>query len=62
MRVKNKEQNRALALKFDFEYFDGKREQGYGGYVYDGRWKKVAKKLKKKFSLDENSKILDVGC
>ena len=24
MRVKNKEQNRALALKFDFEYFDGR--------------------------------------
>ena len=46
-RKKNKSYNRELALKFDKEYFDGTREQGYGGYSYDGRWVKVAKKINK---------------
>ena len=44
-RKKNKEINRKIAMKFGEEYFDGNREQGYGGYRYDGRWKEVAKKI-----------------
>ena len=28
-----------------YDYWDGKRQYGYGGYVYDGRWNSVAKKL-----------------
>ena len=48
---KNKSYNRELALKFDKEYFDGTREQGYGGYSYDGRWVKVAKKINKLYNL-----------
>jgi hypothetical protein len=31
-----------LAVKFDYDYWDGSRETGYGGYKYDGRWRKVA--------------------
>ena len=42
-RVQGKDANRALALKFGFEYFDGPREQGYGGYRYDGRWVPIAR-------------------
>lgn len=61
-RTVNKEQNRKLALKFDKEYFDGSREQGYGGYIYDGRWIEVSKRLKDIFNLKNNSKILDIGC
>ena len=61
-RVKNKEENRTLALKFGFEYFDGPREQGYGGYRYDGRWQDVAKRLMEKYQLTASSKFLDVGC
>ena len=61
-RKKNKDLNRKLALKFEKEYFDGTREQGYGGYYYDGRWVGIAKKLIDIFKLDNNSKILDVGC
>lgn len=61
-RTINKELNRKLALKFDKEYFDGTRNQGYGGYVYDGRWIKVAKKIINIFELKNNSKFLDVGC
>lgn len=61
-RTSNKEENRKLALKFDKEYFDGSREQGYGGYKYDGRWVKVSQKLQDIFNLKDNSKILDIGC
>ena len=31
-----------LAIKYDYDYWDGSRETGYGGYRYDGRWRKVA--------------------
>lgn len=61
-RTKNKEYNRKIALKFGKEYFDGPREQGYGGYYYDGRWVEVAHKLIDLFKLKDGSKILDVGC
>ena len=37
--------NRETALKFGAEYFDGKREQGYGGYRYDGRWVPIARDI-----------------
>ena len=50
------------AKKFGHTYFDGRREQGYGGYKYDGRWKSVAKDIVKFFNLKSGAKILDVGC
>lgn len=49
------------AKKFDFNYWDGPREYGYGGYKYDGRWLTVAKDIAEFFSLNDNSKILDIG-
>ena len=58
----NKETNRELALKFDKEYFDGPREQGYGGYVYDGRWQAVARRIVERYELEPTARILDVGC
>ena len=61
-RTINKEINRKLALKFDKEYFDGTRDQGYGGYKYDGRWINVAQKLIKIFDLENNSNFIDIGC
>lgn len=61
-RVANKEANRAAALKYDWEYFDGPREQGYGGYVYDGRWVPVAQRLIRHFGLKPGDRVLDVGC
>lgn len=51
------------AKKYGKNYWDGHRKYGYGGYKYiPGRWTKVAKKIIKKFKLNNNSKILDVGC
>lgn len=58
----NKEINRAAALRFDVEYFDGAREQGYGGYRYDGRWIPVAKRLIEHFGLKPGDRVLDIGC
>jgi SAM-dependent methyltransferase len=62
LRAKNKNVNRELALKFSKEYFDGTREQGYGGYNYDKRWIPVAKKIIELFNLKNNSNFLDIGC
>ena len=51
------------AKKYSKNYWDGPRRFGYGGYKYiAGRWTKVANKIIKKFNLNNNSKILDVGC
>lgn len=55
-------ENRAIAKKFGFEYFDGTREQGYGGYRYDGRWKAVVKRMSDHFRLTGRERILDIGC
>src|SRR5262245_31368942 len=35
-------EQRAIAKRFEREYFDGDRGQGYGGYRYDGRWVPLA--------------------
>ena len=62
IRLKNKDLNSSIAKKFGQEYFDGAREQGYGGYIYDGRWKAVAHEIVKKYNLVSGDKFLDVGC
>lgn len=54
--------NRAAALKFGAEYFDGTREQGYGGYYYDGRWVPIARDIVAHFGLRPGDRVLDVGC
>lgn len=61
-RVGNKEENRALAMKFGKEYFDGTREQGYGGFRYDGRWVPIAEDIVRHFGLKAGDRVLDIGC
>ena len=55
-------QQRAVAQRFDREYFDGDRTQGYGGYRYDGRCIKVAKRIREFYGLNAGDRILDIGC
>lgn len=55
-------ENRAVAKKYGFEYFDGTRDQGYGGFYYDGRWKPIVKKMAELYNLTEKSAVLDIGC
>ncbi len=50
------------AKEYEFDYWDGDRRFGYGGYRYDGRWKPVAEQLVHHYGLAPNAKILDVGC
>jgi len=50
------------AKEYEFDYWDGDRRYGYGGYKYDGRWKVVAENLIEIYGLKTNVKILDVGC
>ena len=51
-----------IASKFSYDYWDGNRSYGFGGYKYDGRWSVVAKAMINHYKLTENSKILDIGC
>ncbi len=51
-----------ISRKYGRLYFDGDRKYGYGGYYYDGRWKKVAKNIVKKYKLKKGDKVLDIGC
>ncbi|MGQ0683690.1 class I SAM-dependent methyltransferase [Bradyrhizobium sp.] len=50
-----------LAVKFDFDYWDGSRETGYGGYKYDGRWRKVADAMVETYGIKPGMRVLDVG-
>lgn len=51
-----------VSKQFGFEYFDGDRRYGYGGYCYDGRWKDVAAAMAVHYGLQPGAAILDVGC
>jgi SAM-dependent methyltransferase len=53
--------NIAKAMHFEFDYFDGERETGYGGYHYDGRWLPIAEDFVDQYKLTSNSRVLDVG-
>jgi SAM-dependent methyltransferase len=61
-RLRDKEANRALACQFGEAYFDGTREQGYGGYRYDGRWRAVARTAAARYRLGPGQRVLDIGC
>lgn len=51
------------AKEYEFDYWDGDRRYGYGGYKYiEGRWKPVAEALIDLYDLQEGSKVLDIGC
>ena len=55
--------DRAVARKFDVEYYDGDRLTGYGGYGYSPRfWTDTVAHIVDVYSLSNDSKILDIGC
>jgi hypothetical protein len=43
------------------EYYDGARENGYGGFHYDGRWAKIVPDIMKEYGLNSQSVVLDIG-
>ncbi|TRZ54082.1 class I SAM-dependent methyltransferase [bacterium] len=51
------------AKEYEFDYWDGDRRYGYGGYRFmPGRWTPVAQALIDIYDLKDGAKILDVGC
>ena len=55
-RLGNKEENRAIAMQFGKEYFDGTRDLGFGGYSYGGRLVPIAQEI---VSLPANQHITE---
>ena len=58
----DKAQCAQVAKQYGYDYWDGERQYGYGGYRYDGRWRSVAAKMRQYYQLAENARILDIGC
>jgi SAM-dependent methyltransferase len=57
------EENRAIARRFDKEFFDGSRDTGYGGFSYHPRfWQPVVPTFRSHFGLKAGDSVLDVGC
>ena len=50
------------AGQWGFDYWDGSRDTGFGGYRYDGRWRLVADQLVAHYHLKPGDRVLDVGC
>lgn len=51
-----------IAKQYGYDYWDGDRKYGYGGYQYDGRWRPVAQKIAEHYRLKPGQSVLDVGC
>lgn len=51
-----------MATQWGYDYWDGERQYGYGGYKYDGRWLPIAQDMAKHYDLKPGDKILDIGC
>ncbi len=58
----NKAECAKVAKQYGYDYWDGDRKYGYGGYRYDGRWRVVAERMAEHYNLKPGQKILDVGC
>lgn len=53
---------RAVARRYDREFFDGDRLYGYGGYSYHPRfWTETVKRFRDHYQLPDDAAILDVG-
>ena len=57
------EDDRAIARKFDHDFFDGERRYGYGGLKYNAKfWRPVIPTFKSYWGLNATTSVLDVGC
>jgi len=51
-----------VAQQWGYDYWDGERCYGYGGYHYDGRWLPIAEAIAKHYDLKPGMRVLDIGC
>lgn len=57
------EESRKIGRKFGFDYFDGDRNHGYGGFSYNPKfWQPVIPTIVENYKISNLSKVLDVGC
>ena len=56
-------EQREISRQFGYEYFDGDRMYGYGGYKYHPRfWQDVVRRISDYYGLANDASLLDVGC
>ena len=53
---------RLVAMERGWDYYQGDRRFGYGGYSDQGRWKPVAEDIVGHYELSNESSVLMVGC
>ena len=57
------EESRKIGRKFGFDYFDGDRNHGYGGFSYNPKfWQPVIPTIVENYKIGNSSTVLDVGC
>ena len=57
------EEHRRVGREFGFQYFDGERLYGYGGYNYHPRfWTETVRRFRDHYGRAADAAILDVGC
>ena len=57
------EESRKIGRKFGFDYFDGDRNHGYGGFSYNPKfWQPVIPTIVENYKIGSSSNVLDVGC
>ncbi len=53
----------SVSKEYGYEYWDGDRKYGYGGYHYiEGYWTETAKQIIEHYHLNNDSSVLDIGC
>jgi len=58
----DKADSAVIAKQWGFDYWDGDRRYGYGGYRYDGRWRPIAEDIARHYGLKAGDRVLDIGC
>ena len=53
---------RIVASRRDFDFFDGERNYGYGGFSYDGRWKPIAERIVNNYFEKSGGNFLQLNC
>lgn len=54
--------SRIIAAYRNEGYYDGERNNGYGGFKYDGRWRLPVDNMCKEYGLTEKASVLNLGC
>jgi len=63
LRPEITEEDRRISKQFGFDYFDGDRRYGYGGFNYHPRfWTDTVRLFRDHYDLPGDASILDIGC